>query len=98
MGYGVFRMARRMAGLDHSGAVDPAGLPGASQYIYTDSTGAEYHLNQNSGNIWSSQESIYVWFDANANILHFSGRQLLELRLHTPAGGEPDSGVMYPHR
>ena len=36
-----------------AGSITPEWNPGglsASQYIFTDSTGAEYHLNQNSGN------------------------------------------------
>ncbi len=39
--------------------------------MFTDSTGAQYRLNQNSGSIWSSTGSIYVWYDASANILNF---------------------------
>ena len=81
-----------------AGSITPVWNPGglsASQYIYTDSTGAEYHLNQNNSNIWSSQESIYVWFDANANILHFRDGSFWNFGCIS-AGAEPDSGVMYP--
>jgi hypothetical protein len=40
-------------------------------YVYTDSTGVQYRLDQNSGNVWSSTQGIYVWFDANTDTLHF---------------------------
>jgi hypothetical protein len=33
---------------------------GIDQYLFVDSTGAEYHLNQNFQSIWYSTESIYV--------------------------------------
>ena len=81
-----------------AGSITPVWNPGglsAAQYIFTDSTGAEYHLNQNNGNIWTSQESIYVWFDANANTLHFRDGSLWNFGCIS-AGSEPDSGVMYP--
>ncbi|MEQ1948813.1 MAG: RHS repeat-associated core domain-containing protein [Bryobacteraceae bacterium] len=60
-----------------------------------DSTGAEYRLDQNSGNVWSSKESIYVWFDANSNTLYF--RDGTSWYFGCVSGpGEADSGVMYP--
>ncbi len=45
---------------------------GISEYLFTDSTGAQYHLNQNSSGVWSSLESIYVSYDSNASKLHFN--------------------------
>src|ERR1700730_8210050 len=30
------------------------------EYLFTDATGAQYHLNQNNGGIWTSTESTYV--------------------------------------
>ena len=57
-----------------AGSITPIWNPGgqtSAYYLYTDSTGGEHRLDQNSGNIWSSKESIYVWFDANADNLHF---------------------------
>ena len=40
-------------------------------YLFTDSTGAEYKLDQNSGGVFSSTGSIYVWFDSNTGRLYF---------------------------
>jgi hypothetical protein len=40
-------------------------------YLYTDSTGAEYSLSVNNGNIWTSVEGVYASFDANFNNLYF---------------------------
>src|SRR5262249_25148686 len=33
-----------------------------SYYLFTDSTGAQYRLDQPNGNVWSSKESAYVFF------------------------------------
>ena len=38
-----------------------------SYYLFTDSTGAEYRLDQNSSNVWSSKESVYVYYDAGCD-------------------------------
>ncbi|MBV9269261.1 MAG: hypothetical protein JO061_24035, partial [Acidobacteriaceae bacterium] len=49
-------------------------LPGSGatdHYEFRDASGAVYRLNQNSNGIWSSLESVYVWYDSNANVLHF---------------------------
>ena len=40
-------------------------------YTFTDATGAQYQLNVNNGNVWTSTQSIYLAYDANAGILHF---------------------------
>ncbi|HEY7338162.1 MAG TPA: DUF2341 domain-containing protein, partial [Bryobacteraceae bacterium] len=64
-------------------------------FLYTDSSGAEYRLDQNSGNVWGSKESIYVWFDANTNILHFRDGSFWYMGC-VSAATESDSGVMYP--
>ena len=66
-----------------------------SFYIFTDATGAEYRLDQNSGNIWSSKESIYVYFDASADVLHFRDGSFWTMAC-VSAASEADSGVMYP--
>ena len=34
-------------------------------YLYVDSTGAEYSLNVLTGSVWTSQEGIYVSYDAS---------------------------------
>ncbi len=64
-------------------------------YLFTDSTGAEYRLDQNTSNIWSSKESIYVYFDAGANILHFTDGSFWTFGCIS-AAGEADAGTMYP--
>jgi len=66
-----------------------------SYHLFTDSTGAEYKLDQNNGNIWSSKESIYVWFDANTNILHFRDGSFWYMGCSS-SEGENDQGTMYP--
>jgi RHS repeat-associated protein len=72
----------------------PGGLS-IDHFLYTDSTGAEYRLDQNSGNIWGSKESIYVWFDANTNILHFRDGSFWLMGCVSETT-EADAGVMYP--
>lgn len=64
-------------------------------YLFTDSTGAEYRLDQNSSNVWSSKESVYLYFDANTNRLWFTNGSFWTFGC-TSASGEADSGVMYP--
>lgn len=81
-----------------AGSITPVWNPGgltAAYYLYTDSSGAEYRLDQNSGNIWSSKQSIYVYFDANTDILHFRGGSWWTFGC-VSASTEADSGVMHP--
>ena len=81
-----------------AGRIIPVWNPGgftAAYYLFIDSTGAEYHLNQNSGSIWSSQESIYVYFDAGINVLHFKDGTRWTFGCIS-AATEADSGVMHP--
>jgi hypothetical protein len=67
----------------------------ADHYIYTDSTGAEYRLNVNNGGVWSSQQSTYVWFDANADKLHFKDGTFWTMG-SVSGGTEQDAGTSYP--
>jgi YD repeat-containing protein len=76
----------------YSAAADPVPV---QYYLFTDSTGAQYHLNQNSGSVWSSSESVYVWYDASANLLHFRNGTFWVMGCAS-AGGEPDAGTLYP--
>ena len=81
-----------------AGSITPVWNPGgltAAFYLYTDSSGAEYRLDQNNGNVWSSKESIYVYFDANTDILHFRDGSWWTFGCIS-AGTEADSGVMHP--
>jgi hypothetical protein len=65
-------------------------------YLYTDSTGAQYQLNQNLGNgVYGSSNSVYVWYDSNANILHFPNGSFWVMGC-TSAGAEQDAGTLYP--
>jgi hypothetical protein len=66
-----------------------------SYYLFADSTGAEYRLDQNSSNIWTSKESIYVSYDAAAMRLYFRDGSFWYFGCIS-AAAEADSGVMYP--
>jgi RHS repeat-associated protein len=68
---------------------------GVDHYVYTDVTGAEYRLDQNNNGIWSSTQGVYVWFDQNANKLHFRDGTWW-LMGSTSGGTEADAGTMYP--
>jgi len=75
---------------------------GIHHYVFTDGTGAEYRLDQNTCNampcpagIWSSTQGIYVWFDANANVLHFKNGTFWTMG-SVSGGAEQDAGTMYP--
>jgi len=67
-----------------------------SYFLFTDSTGGQYQLNQTSGNnIWTSQDSVYLTFNANTNVLYFSSGAHWTFGCIS-AASEPDAGVMYP--
>ncbi len=68
---------------------------GIRYYIYTDSTGTEYRLDQNNGNVWTTREGLYVSFDANSNTLYFNDGTRWVMGAMS-AGTEPDAGTMYP--
>ena len=63
---------------------------GVDHYLFTDGSGAEYRLNVNTNGVWSSSESIYVWFDSNTDRLHFSDGSFWVMGC-TSAGTEPRS-------
>ena len=64
-------------------------------YVYTDSTGAQYVLNVNTGGVWSSQQSVYVWFDSNKDRLHFKDGSFWVMG-SSSGGTEADAGTLYP--
>src|SRR5271154_1090219 len=64
-------------------------------YLFIDATGAEYRLNVNNSGVWSSQESIYVYYDSNAAILHFRDGSFWSMGCIS-AGNEQDAGTLYP--
>lgn len=73
---------------------NPDGLT-AAYFLFMDSTGAEYRLDQNNGNVWSSKDTVYVYFDANTDILHFRDGTFWYFGCIS-ASTEADAGVMYP--
>jgi hypothetical protein len=70
---------------------------GVDHYVYTDSSGAEYLLNVNSGGVWSSSQGVYVWFDTTQgnHKLHFKDGSFWQMGC-TSGGNEFDAGTMYP--
>jgi hypothetical protein len=68
---------------------------GPDHFVYTDGTGAQYVLSQNVNGVWSSQQSAYVWYDSNAQILHFRDGTFWVMGC-TSAGSEADAGTLYP--
>jgi RHS repeat-associated protein len=71
---------------------------GVDHYVYTDSSGAQYRLDQNSGGVWSSvQGGVYVWLDTNVspNKLHFKDGTFWVMGC-TSGGIEADAGTLYP--
>jgi hypothetical protein len=62
-------------------------------YEFRDSTGAEYRLEVNTNGIWSSKESIYVYYDPSSLGLHFTDGSVWVFGC-TSAGTEQDSGTM----
>ncbi len=69
---------------------------GLHHYLFTDSTGAEYRLNQQDANgIWYSQEGIYVRYDPVKNQLYFPDGSFWEFGAQS-AGLEEDGGTFYP--
>ena len=64
--------------------------------MFTDSAGAEYKLYGGaSTGIWTSQDSIYVTYDSNANILHFNDGSYWTMGC-VSGGQEADLGTLYP--
>ncbi len=65
-------------------------------YEFQDANGTEYRLDQNNGGgLWTSKQSIYVTYDANAQTLHFNDGSYWVFGC-TSGGTEPDAGTMYP--
>ena len=70
-------------------------------WLFIDSTGAEYKLNQFNSGVWTSVEGIYLTFDPNitgspgSTHLYFPDGSFWELNALS-AGTEPDAGTYYP--
>lgn len=61
-------------------------------YVYSDSTGAQYRLDQNTNNVWTSREGIYVSYDTTANRLCFPNETVIyPARLRQMRHPLPDS-------
>jgi hypothetical protein len=45
--------------------------------------------------VWSSSESVYIWYDTNTNLLHFRNGTFWLMGCAS-AGAEPDAGTFYP--
>jgi RHS repeat-associated protein len=83
-----------------AGSIVPVVSPSGpvDHYLFTDGTGAEYSLNVKTGSglgVWTSQEGIYISFDANANSLFFPDGTGW-LMGSVSSSGEQDAGTMYP--
>jgi RHS repeat-associated protein len=81
-----------------AGSITPywAGYYTIDHYLYVDSTGAQYRLDQNNNNIWTSKETgVYVEYDANANKLYFPDGSFWVMGA-VSSGLEQDAGTQYP--
>ena len=80
-----------------AGSLVPVSGSGIAYYLFTDSTGAEYRLDNNpsGSHLWSSKEGVYVTYDDSTNKLHSNdGSFWIMGSISSP--GEPDAGTMYP--
>jgi hypothetical protein len=81
-----------------AGSIAPvsAGTPSKlDHYVFSDATGAQYKLPQNTNNVWTSIEGIYVSYDANANRLYLPDGTFWVMSSPS-AANEPDAGTLYP--
>ena len=80
-----------------AGSIEPMWYGGSElYYLYTDATGAQYVLDQSNPytNVWTSLQT-YVWYDANADILHFPDGSFWNMNV-VSALVEQDGGTQYP--
>jgi RHS repeat-associated protein len=79
-----------------AGAVTPIWSEGQiAYYLFTDASGAEYRLDRNTGNVWTSVQGIYVAYNANNNRLQFPDGTFWTMGCQS-SGGETDAGTLYP--
>jgi RHS repeat-associated protein len=79
-----------------AGSISPVWLNAAiHHYIFTDSSGAEYWLDTNTSNKWTSKEGIYLTYDANTQRLYFTDGSFWYFGC-TSGGLETDAGTSYP--
>ncbi len=72
-----------------------AGWFNIDHYLFTDASGAEYRLDVNTNGIWTSRESIYMEWDANAGRLYFPDGTYWVFGCIS-GGTEQDAGTAYP--
>jgi hypothetical protein len=54
---------------------------GLDHYEFTDSTGALCRLDQNNNGVWSSKQSIYVYYNSNSKDLFFTDDSQCDISL-----------------
>ncbi len=71
------------------------GVLTVDHYLFTDSSGAEYRMDQNTNGVWTSKEGIYASYDSNSQRLYFPDGTFWVFGA-VSAGTEEDAGTMYP--
>src|ERR1035437_9367820 len=66
-----------------------------SYYVFTDSTGAQYKLDQNTSGVWTSREGTYAAYDSTTHRLYSPDGSFWAMTVQS-AAGEPDAGTLYP--
>jgi hypothetical protein len=64
-------------------------------YLFTDASGAEYRLDQNTNGVWTSKEGIYAAYDTSTQRLYFPDGTFWFFG-SVSAGTEEDAGTLYP--
>jgi len=64
-------------------------------WTFTDATGAEYRLDVNTNNIWTSREALYLSYDGNQQRLYFPDGSFWAFDC-VSLGNEQDTGTRYP--
>jgi hypothetical protein len=80
-----------------AGSIRPVyeGVWNLHHYVFTDSSGAEFRLDVNSNNVWTSREAFHGSFDGNASSLYFPDGSRWAMSAQS-AGWEEDAGTLYP--
>ena len=82
-----------------AGSITPyySGFFVLDHFVFTDASGAEYRLDQNPNNagVWSTLDAAYVWYDSNAQVLHFADGTFWTMG-SLSSGMEEDAGTIYP--
>jgi hypothetical protein len=79
-----------------AGSIFPVWYNGGLLYcVFTDSTGAEYRLDQNSGGVFTSKEGVYLSYDSSAQRVYFPDGSFWVMGAQS-SGAEADAGTLYP--